>query len=142
MNLKICLFYFLTNVSLVSYSFGSPLTIQCGSQQYHFGVEQALTYHEHQMGLMNRPHLPEDQGMVFSYDTPQPVAMWMKNTLIPLDMIFCDEQGNILEIHENAIPHSLQNIGPIENTSHVLEINGGLIKKHGITKECTLSFDR
>lgn len=132
---------FLILLFMMPFAFGVPMTITCDSQQLFFDVELARTPSQKAYGLMHRSHLPEDQGMIFSYDSPQPVAMWMKNTLIPLDMIFCDAQGGILEIHENAVPHSLANIGPVENTTHVLEINGGLVKKMGISKNCRLSFD-
>ena len=62
----------------------------------------------------------------------------MKNTPLSLDMIFCDEEGKILEIHENTTPNSLKRIGPVEGTAQVLEVKGGTVQKHGITHKCEL----
>ena len=91
---------------------------------------------------MFREHLPSDAGMLFLYPTPQPVAMWMKNTPLSLDMVFSDDAGKILAIHENTTPYSLKRIGPVEGTTQVLEIVGGSTQKHGITESCILTLDR
>jgi uncharacterized membrane protein (UPF0127 family) len=116
------------------------LIISCPAKDISFTVELAQASHELKQGLMFRKHLDEDAGMLFLYESPQPIAMWMKNTPLPLDMVFGDENGKILAIHEKAIPYSLDQIGPVLGTVHVLEINGGLVGKHGISKDCTLKF--
>lgn len=118
------------------------LTITCPHKTLPLKVELAQTPLEQEKGLMYRTSLPEDGGMLFLYSQPQSLAMWMKNTFLSLDMIFCDEKGNILAIHEKASPLSLNIIGPVENASKVLEIRGGMVESEGITKTCTLTLNR
>ena len=83
-------------------------------------------------GLMNLGNLDQKYGMLFLFDDAKVVNMWMKNTLIPLDMIFIDEKNNIVNIKEGAIPMSLDIISSQKVVKKVLEINGGLSKKLGI----------
>ena len=83
-------------------------------------------------GLMNLESLPQNQGMIFLFDESQIIAMWMKNTLIPLDMIFIDENNIIVNIKTNTIPHSLDIISSVKNITKVLEINAGIVEKLGI----------
>lgn len=83
-------------------------------------------------GLMNLKKLDSNRGMLFILNNNQVTGMWMKNTLIPLDMIFIDENNVIVNIHENAVPLSLAIILSQKPTKKVLEINGGLSKKLGI----------
>lgn len=92
----------------------------------------ADTPEEQQLGLMNRPHLPSASGMLFVFDAPKEVQFWMKNTLIPLDMLFADEKGQITRIHENAIPQDLTGIDGGAGVKFVLEINGGLAGRMGV----------
>nr|MCU0912617.1 DUF192 domain-containing protein [Paracoccaceae bacterium] len=68
----------------------------------------------------------------FVYERPQPVAFWMKNTLIPLDMVFTDAAGVVTKVHENAVPHDLTAIPGGGDVLTVLEINGGLARAIGI----------
>ncbi len=70
--------------------------------------------------------------MLFVYDRERPVSFWMKNTLIPLDMIFADAEGRVVAIHENAIPHDETPIPSGAPSQYVLEINGGLASTLGI----------
>jgi uncharacterized membrane protein (UPF0127 family) len=101
------------------------LTIQSGGKRHRFTVEVARSIEQQQTGMMNRNSLAPDRGMLFPYDPPQPVSFWMKNTLIPLDLLFIAPGGKILRIEENAVPYSLDQIpsgGPIEA---VLELAGG-----------------
>ncbi|MDA0721845.1 MAG: DUF192 domain-containing protein [Proteobacteria bacterium] len=83
-------------------------------------------------GLMYVETMPRMAGMLFVYDRPQAVSFWMKNTLIPLDMIFASPQGKILRVHENAIPGDLTPILGGDGGQMVLEINGGLAARLGI----------
>lgn len=78
---------------------------------------------------MHRASLPMFEGMLFVYDHPQPVHFWMRNTLIPLDMLFVSQAGEITKIHENAIPLDETAIFGGDQVFAVLEINGGLAKK-------------
>ncbi|MCV6596158.1 MAG: DUF192 domain-containing protein [Mangrovicoccus sp.] len=100
-----------------------------GSAQ--FSVELADTHAERAQGLMFRQELPRNAGMLFVYERPQPVAFWMRNTPLPLDLIFFDERGEVIRIHHQAIPYDETPIpggGPV---LAVLEINGGLAKTYG-----------
>ena len=98
---------------------------------YRFTVEVARTLPEQQVGLMNRQVLAPDRGMIFPYSPPEPVAFWMKNTLIPLDMIFVRANGTIARI-VTAVPLSLEPVPAGEPIGAVLEIGGGRAKALGI----------
>lgn len=131
----VCISFFASSIVLAE-----KVTLSCPDKDIPFMVELAQTPEETAKGLMFRETLAEDAGMLFFFGSPQPVAMWMKNTPLPLDMVFEDGEGNILALYENAIPYSLTTIGPVSGTRRILEINGGTIKKHGITKKCKLKF--
>jgi uncharacterized membrane protein (UPF0127 family) len=94
-----------------------------GAQQ--FAVEVAVTSEQRAQGLMYRERLPADAGMLFLYPAARPVSMWMKNTLIPLDMLFIGDDGRILHIAERAIPGSTATISSMQPARAVLELNGG-----------------
>ena len=101
-------------------------------QQAKFCVELAINNEERQRGLMFRKGLKLSDGMMFVYDRPQSVSFWMKNTSIPLDIIFADEAGIITKIFENARPFSTTSIFGGYAVQYVLEINAGLTKSLGI----------
>ncbi len=82
-------------------------------------------------GLMFVAELPEDWGMLFGYPAPRRISMYMKNTLIPLDMLFFGDDGSIMHIAANTTPGSLKSVGPSEHAVAVLEINGGLSQRLG-----------
>ena len=109
-----------------------PLTIATETDAVMFTVEIADTDELRERGLMFRQRLPEDRGMLFDFGQPRPVAMWMKNTYIPLDMLFIRPDGKIAYIAENTVPKSLDAIGVSEPVLAVLELAGGVTKKHGI----------
>ena len=88
-------------------------------------VEVAQTLEQKMHGLMFRKDMPALHGMLFAYAPAEKARMWMKNTFIPLDMLFIDDNQEIIYIHHNAEPHSLTPIGPDALTSAVIEINGG-----------------
>lgn len=100
--------------------------------QVRFDIELAQTPQERSRGLMFRENLPRGAGMLFVFDPPQPVAFWMKNTLIPLDMIFSDRSGMVTHVHEGAIPGDLTPIEGGDSVYAVLEINAGLSARYGI----------
>ncbi len=102
--------------------------------QARFSVEVADTYDERAVGLMNRPSMPASAGMIFIYERTGPVSFWMRNTLIPLDMLFADEAGVIQHIHHRAIPLDETPIPGGDAIRYVLEINGGMAKSLGITE--------
>ncbi|MEW2914410.1 DUF192 domain-containing protein [Leisingera sp. JC11] len=98
-----------------------------------FSVEIADDEQERAQGLMFRESMPRGAGMLFVYDRPQPAAFWMKNTLIPLDIIFLDQSGQVTSVHENAEPGDLTPIPGGDQVFAVLEINGGLARRYGIS---------
>ena len=97
-----------------------------------FTVEVADEPVERAQGLMNRPSMPRSAGMLFLYEAPQRATFWMRNTLIPLDMIFMDPTGTVTRIHENAVPLDETTIDGGPGVQAVLEINGGLARAIGI----------
>ena len=103
------------------------------SGKHVFKIEIADTPKTRRDGLMFREHLNPNQGMLFQLKQTKLVSLWMKNTLIPLDMIFIDPNGLIKKIHENAEPKSLKSIDSEFPVSAVLEINGGRAKALGLT---------
>lgn len=117
------------------------LTLSCPHEDISFKVEVPQTQEERAKGLMSRERLAADEGMLFLHSKPTAVAMWMKNTPLSLDMIFCNEKGKILAIYENTLPYSLDVIGPVEGTTQVLEILAGTVLKRGITYACILRRD-
>lgn len=98
-----------------------------------FTVEVADDGPERSLGLMNRESMATSAGMLFVYERPQKAVFWMKNTLIPLDMIFADETGVVTTVHENAVPLDLTGIDGGDGVQYVLEINAGLSKRLGIS---------
>lgn len=111
----------------------SPLTIRAASgKTLKFTVEVAVTPDEQAIGLMFRASMPQDNGMLFVYRTPQPLAFWMENTFLPLDLIFIGQDGRILNVAANAKPLSRQPILSAGQAIGVLEINGGLAAALGI----------
>lgn len=101
-------------------------------ESHAFSVEVADTPQERARGLMFRETMEEGAGMLFVYPAEQPVSFWMKNTLIPLDMIFTNQSGVIVSIHKNAIPYDETAIFGGEAVFSVLELNAGVSKAKNI----------
>lgn len=98
-----------------------------------FRIEVADDMRERAQGLMHVEEMARLAGMLFIYDAPQRVSFWMENTLIPLDMIFADETGLVVNVHSNAIPLDRTPIpGGSNDIVYVLEINGGMAEDFGI----------
>ena len=108
-----------------------PLTIHSASGEHRFTVEVAATPEQQETGLMFRTALAPDRGMIFPYSPPQDVAFWMKNTLIPLDMVFIREDGTIARI-VTARPLDETTVSSGEPVATVLEIGGGRAAQLGI----------
>ena len=108
-----------------------PLTIHSANGAHRFSVQVAASFDEQEKGLMFRRSLPANDGMVFPYDPPQEVSFWMKNTLIPLDMIFIRPDGRIARI-TTARALDLTPVPSGEPISAVLEIRGGRAAELGI----------
>lgn len=105
--------------------------IKGGFGEARFTIELADEPAERAQGLMHRESMAAFSGMLFIFEQSQPVAFWMKNTLIPLDIIFTDATGQVIHIHKDAIPHDETPIPGGESVYAVLEINAGISEKFG-----------
>ena len=110
----------------------SSVSIETAAGEHRFTVEVAATVSHRSRGLMYRRSLAPDAGMLFDYRQPQPVAMWMANTLIPLDMLFIGADGRIVNIAERTVPQSRMPIPSAGTVRAVLELNGGTVDRLGI----------
>ncbi len=100
---------------------------------HEFDLEIARAPVDIEIGLMFRKKMDKDHGMMFQLgQPPREVSFWMKNTLIPLDMLFVAEDGTIVNIHRNAVPQSLTAIPSVQPVTCVIELNGGRAEKLGI----------
>ncbi len=107
-----------------------------------FAVEIADDNAERAQGLMFRESLPSSAGMLFIYDRPQSVSFWMKNTLIPLDMVFIGADGRVNGVRAEAVPGDLTPIPGPPETLMVLEIKGGLAARLGLGEGAELRHPR
>ena len=107
----------------------APLTIVTASGPHKFTIELATSPAQMEQGLMFRRSMAPDAGMLFDYKAPSMAMMWMKNTLIPLDMLFVDAQGRIVNIHQRAVPGSLDTIAAAAPVRAVIELNGGTVAR-------------
>jgi uncharacterized membrane protein (UPF0127 family) len=110
------------------------VTIEGDFGRASFSVTVADDDQERSRGLMFVEEMPTMTGMLFVYESPRRASFWMRNTLIPLDMLFADETGTITRIHENAVPLDETPIDGGEGVQFVLEINGGLAARLGIAE--------
>ena len=111
----------------------NTVTIDTRSGSHGWMVELASDDASRSKGLMFRKSMAPKSGMLFRFETTRAVAMWMKNTFIPLDMIFADNSGKVTHIHRGAVPHSLDVISSRVPARFVLEVNAGEADRHGIT---------
>jgi len=117
---------------LVTFATGALSVETAAGETHDFTVEIAETPDQRAQGLMFRRQMDADAGMLFLFGSVEERAMWMKNTLIPLDMLFIDETGKIVRIEQRTVPHSLRAIvsgGPV---SAVLELNAGTASRLAI----------
>lgn len=103
----------------------ATLQIKSGTRQHTFDIWLAQTPEEQEQGLMFVRDLPENRGMLFVAEQPRVFNMWMKNTYIPLDMVFIGKDGRIAKIAEHTVPHSLATISSGGPVAAILEIKGG-----------------
>lgn len=119
--------------TVIDFGDPQPLTIVTDAGDIEMSVLFADTDPERARGLMFREELADDAGMLFDFETVRPVSMWMRNTLIPLDIIFLSEEGVIVKIIGNARPHSLRQLLSDFPVRAVLEVRGGLTAEREIT---------
>ena len=112
----------------------SKLSVLSKSKSHEFIVEIARTDRQQRQGLMFRRRLASNEGMLFVYSSARILKMWMKNTYIPLDMLFINASGRIVNIVERTVPGSLETISSVERAMAVLEVNGGTTSRLKIQK--------
>ena len=112
----------------------TTLELRGPSGVQRFTIEVADDAAEQAQGLMFREKMPASAGMLFAFAAPKHAQFWMKNTLIPLDMIFADATGRVTRVHSDAIPQDETPIDGGEGVAFVLEINGGLAARMGLTE--------
>jgi len=120
------------NLNAASGKAVSKLVIESASGEHIFKVELVNTQETRRLGLMYRTELAPNAGMLFDFEEPQPVSIWMKNTLISLDIAFIDETGIIKRITADATPRSLESMPSGADVLSVLEVNGGTFASLGI----------
>ena len=110
------------------------LDVRSGAKTHRFVVEVARSAQEQETGLMNRPSLGPDRGMIFPYDPPQPVSFWMKDTLIPLSIAFVDEAGRVIDVLDMQPCESdpCPTYGVDDPYVFAIEANLGWFDDHGV----------
>ena len=108
------------------------LVLVTATGEHKIDIEVAETLEEKSLGLMFRRSVPEGTGMLFPYGAPQEVTMWMRNTLIPLDMVFIREDGIVHRIEERTEPLSERTIASKGPVTAVLELAGGAAQRLGL----------
>lgn len=127
--------------NVTSHLYNKPLTIISKDKEHNFKVALAVTPRQRQLGLMFVKNLPKEAAMLFLFEQAETQAFWMKDTYIPLDILYIDEKGRIDQIVHNARPHDRTSIISNNPAKAVLEINGGLSKKLGITEGDHIKLD-
>jgi uncharacterized membrane protein (UPF0127 family) len=107
-----------------------------------FDLEVANTPEKRAKGLMFRKDMPQKSGMIFTYASPRYVGIWMKNTYIPLDILWVSPKKEIVYIHENATPHSLTIMRPKHKAQYVIELNSGSVKRFDLKVGDKVSFKK
>jgi uncharacterized protein len=118
-----------------------PLTIITASGNHRIKVEVADSDPERNMGLMFRRSLAEDAGMIFIYPQDGPISMWMRNTYIPLDMIFVRSDGTVHRVESDTQPFSEQTISSGGNVRAVIELKAGSAERLGIKAGDKVDFE-
>ena len=113
---------------------GNTIVLKTATGDHSFDIEVMTTVQERARGLMFRRSLPERSGMLFLYDRPEPAAMWMKNTFIPLDIVFIAPGGTVHRIEKNTEPFSTETISSDGSIIAVLELNAGAADRIGLKR--------
>lgn len=120
-----------------------PLEIRSGNRSHRFTVELADTPDQQERGLMYRPKVGADEGMIFPFSPPRPASFWMHNTMVPLDMLFIRANGTIARIAVNTVPYSEDHVtSGGEPVASVLELAGGRTVELGIKENDQVIWQR
>lgn len=119
---------------------GPVVVLHAGERAFPIRVELARTEPERERGLMYRNHLDADTGMLFIFERTGPLTFWMKNTFIPLDMIFIGADRRIVGIVDNAVPETETPRRVPGDSLYVLEIGGGLCGRLGVSAGSPVEF--
>ena len=134
-SLVVCLFILGSPHAVSDTTFPqSEILIISRSGEHKFIVDVATTVAQRQLGLMYREKMARNSGMMFDFSEEKLIAMWMKNTLIPLDMLFVDKTGRILQVERATTPLSLETIAARRPAMSVIELNAGLTEELGISE--------
>jgi len=134
--------YFLMLTALLSFPLkASEIQIFTSEGPIKFQAELAISQEEQSRGLMFRKTLGKKTGMLFINSPHLPLAMWMKNTPISLDMMFINPQGIIVHIEEATVPYSTDIIGPVKNATAIFEVLAGTCRKNDIKIGDKVSFE-
>lgn len=117
-----------------------PLVVTTASGAHRFKVEVASTFAEQERGLMFREAMGADEGMIFPMDPPRRTAFWMKNTVIPLDIIFIGADHKVLNVAANAVPYDLTPLPSEGDSAGVLELTGGRAAQIGLKPGDTVTW--
>ncbi|MEK6651012.1 MAG: DUF192 domain-containing protein, partial [Bacteroidota bacterium] len=113
-----------------------------GTKLATIAIEIADDQKQRETGLMGRPTLGEDNGMLFIFEQTQPLAFWMMNTMISLDMVFVNVQKEIVTIHARTTPFSTESYPAAKEGLYVVEVNAGFCERHGIQEGDRIRFER
>ena len=109
-----------------------PLTIESADASHAFSVERAISLEQQARGMMFRESMEPDTGMIFEFKEPKVATIWMKNTSIPLDILFVRSNGKILKIEHMAQPYKLRSASSEAVVAAVVELKGGRAQELGI----------
>lgn len=122
--------------------FKREIAIETKSGKKHdFDVYVAATREQQTRGLMFVGSMPNDAGMLFIYSRSDYLSMWMKNTYIPLDIVFAKRDGTVTKVISDTTPHSLKSLSSDQRVSYVLELNAGIAERLGIGPGSRLILD-
>ena len=117
-----------------------PLSIETATGSHDYLVEVAVTAEDQARGLMFRQKMAPDRGMIFPHDPPRPAAFWMKDTYLPLDMIFITADGHVESVAADTVPLSTQSYRSQGPVAAVLELNAGEAARIGLRPGDRISY--